>query len=51
VSVSVRLWQFSTEKKVQLRIPGTKTDMDINVFNGSVKKLKADWPLTKSAPE
>jgi GH25 family lysozyme M1 (1,4-beta-N-acetylmuramidase) len=45
------LWQFSTEKKVQLRIPGTKTDMDIDVFNGSVEKLKADWPLTKSAPK
>jgi len=44
------LWQFSSEILPQLRVPGTKADMDINVFNGSVEQLKAQWPLTKAAP-
>jgi hypothetical protein len=30
-------------------IPGTKPDMDINVFNGTTAQLKAAWPLTKVA--
>lgn len=44
------LWQFSSELLVQMPIPGTKLDMDINVFNGTVEQLKASWPLTKVAP-
>ena len=39
------LWQFSSEIKVQYSIPGTKSDMDINVYNGSVEELKKRWPL------
>ena len=41
------LWQFSSEILVQYRIPGTRFDMDVNVFNGSVEKLKEDWPFTR----
>lgn len=44
------LWQFSSELLAQMPIPGTKPDMDINVFNGTVEQLKASWPLTKVAP-
>jgi GH25 family lysozyme M1 (1,4-beta-N-acetylmuramidase) len=47
---SYALWQFSSEILAQLPVPGTKPDMDINVYNGSVEQLKAAWPLTKSAP-
>jgi len=44
------LWQFSSELLAQMPIPGTKPDMDINVFNGTVEQLKASWPLTKVEP-
>lgn len=44
------LWQFSSEIKPQLPVAGTRSDMDINVFNGPVEKLKADWPLTRAKP-
>jgi len=44
------LWQFSSELLAQLSVPGTKPDMDINVFNGTAAQLKAAWPLTKVAP-
>jgi len=44
------LWQFSSEILAQLPVPGTRPDMDINVFNGSPEQLKAAWPLTKVAP-
>ena len=47
---SYTLWQFSSEIAAQLPVPGTKPDMDINVFNGTVEQLKASWPLTKNAP-
>lgn len=47
---SYTLWQFSSEILPQKPIPGTRSDMDINVFNGSVDELKARWPLTKKAP-
>lgn len=46
------LWQFSSEINCKLgvtclyRAPGTKMDMDINVFYGSVASLKEKWPLT-----
>ncbi|MBM3116095.1 glycoside hydrolase family 25 protein [Jeongeupia naejangsanensis] len=45
---SYTLWQFSSEILPQLPVPGTKPDMDINVFNGTVDQLKAAWPLTKA---
>jgi GH25 family lysozyme M1 (1,4-beta-N-acetylmuramidase) len=42
-------WQFSSEincrdgEECLYRVPGTKSDMDINVFNGSVEQLKSNW--------
>jgi lysozyme len=47
---SYTLWQFSSELLQQLPLPGTKPDMDINVFNGTAEQLKTAWPLTKVAP-
>ncbi|HNI81245.1 MAG TPA: glycoside hydrolase family 25 protein [Rhodocyclaceae bacterium] len=44
------LWQFSSEIKPQKAIPGTRSDMDVNVFNGSVEQLRTAWPLTQRAP-
>ena len=44
------LWQFSSEIKPQIIIPGTKSDMDVNVYNGTVEKLRAAWPLTRRVP-
>lgn len=44
---SYTLWQFSSEILLQKPIPGTKPDMDINVYNGSVEQIRASWPLTK----
>jgi GH25 family lysozyme M1 (1,4-beta-N-acetylmuramidase) len=44
------LWQFSSEILSQKAIPGTKSDMNIDVYNGTVDELKAHWPLTKKAP-
>ena len=41
------LWQFSSEVLPQMPISGTRPDMDINIFNGTVEQLKASWPLTK----
>lgn len=47
------LWQFSSEincsaahpEKCLYRVPGTKTDMDVNVYRGSIADLKARWPF------
>jgi GH25 family lysozyme M1 (1,4-beta-N-acetylmuramidase) len=47
---SYTLWQFSSEILAQLPVPGTKPDMDINVFHGTVQQLKEAWPLTKVEP-
>jgi GH25 family lysozyme M1 (1,4-beta-N-acetylmuramidase) len=47
---SYTLWQFSSEIKPQLAVPGTRSDMDINVFKGTTEKLKAEWPLTRVVP-
>jgi GH25 family lysozyme M1 (1,4-beta-N-acetylmuramidase) len=47
---SYTLWQFSSELLAQISVPGTKPDMDINVFNGTIEQLKAVWPLTKVEP-
>jgi hypothetical protein len=42
-----KLWQFSSEIRRQLSIPGTGPDIDINVYNGTTERFKADWPLTR----
>lgn len=47
---SYTIWQFSSEILLQMNIPGTKADMDVNVFNGTVEQLRANWPLTKGTP-
>ena len=47
---SYTLWQFSSEILKQMPVSGTQSDMDINVFNGSVGELKAKWPLTTVGP-
>jgi lysozyme len=47
------LWQFSSEINCTparpdaclIRVPGTKMDMDVNVFHGTVDELKAQWPF------
>jgi len=47
------LWQFSSEincaaaqpESCLYRVPGTKTDMDVNVYRGNVADLKAKWPF------
>jgi lysozyme len=47
------LWQFSSEinctrarpSACLFRVPGTQTDMDINVFNGSAEELRSRWPF------
>lgn len=47
------LWQFSSEincaaahpESCLYRVPGTKTDMDVNVYRGSVADLKSKWPF------
>jgi lysozyme len=44
------LWQFSSEILPQFPVSGTKPDMDINVYNGTIEELKANWPLTKKSP-
>lgn len=44
---SYTLWQFSSEIKLQMPIPGVKSDMDINAYNGTIEQLRATWPLTK----
>jgi GH25 family lysozyme M1 (1,4-beta-N-acetylmuramidase) len=51
------LWQFSSEINCTpakpddclIRVPGTKTDMDVNVFHGTVDELKAQWPFRNPA--
>jgi len=47
------LWQFSSElnctpsdpDRCLFRVPGTQTDMDVNVYRGTVAELKAAWPF------
>jgi len=42
-------WQFSSEINCNpqinclYRVPGTKTDMDVNVYNGTVEELRNNW--------
>ena len=50
---SYTLWQFSSEinctpahpERCLFRVPGTQTDMDVNVYRGTVEDLKAKWPF------
>lgn len=52
---SYTLWQFSSEINCQAdhpenclyRVPGTQTDMDVNVYRGTVEELKANWPFKR----
>jgi hypothetical protein len=47
------LWQFKSELNCKptetslcpYLVPGTKTDMDVNVFNGTIEELKTRWPF------
>jgi lysozyme len=49
------LWQFSSEINCKpdhpedclYRVPGTQTDMDVNVYQGTVDELKANWPFKR----
>jgi GH25 family lysozyme M1 (1,4-beta-N-acetylmuramidase) len=48
------LWQFSSEVNCRqsqenpclYRVPGTKEDMDVSIYNGSIQQLKEAWPLS-----
>ncbi len=48
---SYTLWQFKSEVNCgqhvvcPYSVPGTGTDMDINVFSGTVEQAKAEWPF------
>jgi GH25 family lysozyme M1 (1,4-beta-N-acetylmuramidase) len=49
---SYTLWQFSSEINCEpspgqcpFRVQGTKSDMDVNAFNGTVAEAKAAWPM------
>ena len=52
---SYTLWQFSSEINCKpdqpedclYRVPGTQTDMDVNVYRGTVDELKANWPFKR----
>ena len=46
ISDSYTLWQFSSEIKVQIRIPGTRKDIDVNVFYGTHDDIRKHWPFT-----
>ncbi len=49
------LWQFSSEINCKAQdqclynVPGTKYDMDVNVFFGTSEELRAQWPLTNTS--
>jgi lysozyme len=50
---SYTFWQFSSEINCSpddrpaclYTVPGTAFDMDVNVFNGTIEKLKLEWPF------
>lgn len=49
-----RLWQFSSEINCKpapggcpYRVPGTRFDMDVNAFWGSVAEIKSAWPIDR----
>lgn len=49
------LWQFSSEinckpsspNSCPYLVPGTKTDIDVNVYYGSIEQLRKNWPFSK----
>jgi len=46
------IWQFSSEINCMptacpYRVPGTASDMDLNVFHDTPEQLRAAWPLNK----
>jgi len=49
------LWQFSSEQNCSpvnrsaclYTVPGTKYDMDVDVFNGRIEELRSRWPFDK----
>jgi hypothetical protein len=49
------LWQFSSEinckpdhpENCLYRVAGTETDMDVNVYRGTVDEFKANWPFKR----
>jgi GH25 family lysozyme M1 (1,4-beta-N-acetylmuramidase) len=43
---SYTLWQFSSELNVQIRIPGTRKDIDVNIFYGTRDDIKKHWPFS-----
>lgn len=53
------LWQFSSEINCAAEnrtaclytVPGTEYDMDVNVFNGTIEELRAEWPFGKAREE
>lgn len=55
---SYTLWQFSSEINCKpghrdsclYTVPGTETDMDMNVFYGTVDELRKEWPFTSPQP-
>ena len=40
------LWQFSSEYNVQIRLAGTKKDIDVNVYPGTTDELRRAWPFS-----
>ncbi|HQE82255.1 MAG TPA: glycoside hydrolase family 25 protein [Candidatus Hydrogenedentes bacterium] len=40
------LWQFSSEYKVQVRVAGTRKDIDVNVYHGTGEELRRAWPFS-----
>jgi GH25 family lysozyme M1 (1,4-beta-N-acetylmuramidase) len=40
------LWQFSSEYKVQVRIAGTRKDIDVSVYPGTHDELRRAWPFS-----
>lgn len=51
------LWQFSSEINCKAQgeclynVPGTRFDMDVNVYYGTPEELRANWPLTQMVTE
>jgi lysozyme len=50
------LWQFKSElncSRSQIEscpylVPGTRTDIDVNVYNGTIEDLRKNWPFSRA---
>ena len=50
------LWQFKSEMNCSWSqidscpylVPGTRTDMDVNVYNGTIDELRKNWPFSQA---